>query len=110
VMHALARHHHRHRPDLLGHGASDKPRPTMRWRPTPTACATCSTCSASSPPRWWATRWAGEWPPSSPTSSRSAASGWCWWPAGERAATCRPLLRLASAPLADVFLAPFHGR
>ena len=50
-------------------------------------------------------QWAAAWPHSSPTSSPSAASAWCWWPVAEPAATCRSLLRLASAPLVDVFLA-----
>ena len=43
VLPELARRHLVIAPDLLGHGASDKPR-----RPTPTGCATCGACSASS--------------------------------------------------------------
>ena len=99
---------HRHRPRPAGARRAGQAPPTTRWRPTPTACGTCSTCSASTPPPWSATRWAAAWPRSSPTSTPSAASAWCSWPAGEPAADVTPLLRLAAAPLAEVFLPPLR--
>ena len=40
VVEQLAEHYTVIAPDLLGHGRSEKPGPTTRWRASPTACAT----------------------------------------------------------------------
>ena len=72
-----------------------------RWRPTcgatgrattrPVGSRTVSrsswaTCwrwpspSAGSGSRWSATPWAGRWPSSWPSTTRSGCQPWCWWP------------------------------
>jgi pimeloyl-ACP methyl ester carboxylesterase len=72
-------------PDLLGHGGSAKPQGDYSLGAYASGIRDLMGCWAA---RWSGTRWAGVSRSSSPTSSPSTASAWCWSRAGGSAATC----------------------
>ena len=108
VMHALARHHTVIAPDLLGHGASDKPRADYAVAAYANGMRDLldmlgiesATLVGHSLGGGVAAQFAYQFPERCERLVLVASGG-----AGRDVS---PLLRLASAPLADVFLAPFH--
>ena len=100
---------HGHRPRPAGPRAlREAAGRLLGGRPTPTACATCSACSRSTGSPWSGTRSVAAWRRSSPTSSPSAASGWCWSGSGGVGRTVSPLLRLAAVPGVELLM-PLFG-
>ena len=108
VMHALARHHTVIAPDLLGHGASDKPRADYAVAAYANGMRDLldvlgiesATLVGHSLGGGVAAQFAYQFPERCERLVLVASGG-----AGRDVS---PLLRLASAPLADVFLAPFR--
>ena len=81
VLEGLAETHTVIAPDLLGLGRSEKPRADYSI-----AAYANGMRSRSIGSRWSGIPWVVAWQRSSPTSSRTAVSGWSWWAAAGSAA------------------------
>ena len=92
-------------PDLLGHGqVGDAARRLLARRARQRGARRPRPRSGSSGRPWSGIRSAAGSRCSSPTSSPSAASGWCWSPAAASGREVHVLLRAASLPGADYVL------